>query len=88
MSRTSDGFQIAEADLQLRGPGDFFGQRQHGLPPLRVADLSHDTKLLEEVQTCAKEILRQDPELKQPEHRGLRLEVLRLFQRNGENGRN
>lgn len=88
MSRTSDGFQIAEADLQLRGPGDFFGQRQHGLPPLRVADLSHDTKLLEEVQTCAKEILQQDPELKQPEHRGLRLEVLRLFQRNGENGRN
>ena len=44
MSRTNDGFQIAEADLQLRGPGDFFGQRQHGLPPLQIADLSHDRR--------------------------------------------
>ena len=54
MSRTNDGFQIAEADLQLRGPGDFFGQRQHGLPPLQIADLSHDTQLLHEVRGTAK----------------------------------
>ena len=88
MSRTNDGFQIAEADLQLRGPGDFFGQRQHGLPPLQIADLSHDTQLLHEVQETAKKILEKDADLSAPEHGALRLEVLRLFRRNGENGRN
>lgn len=88
MSRTTDGFQIAEADLELRGPGDFFGERQHGLPPLQIADLSHDTKLLHEVQETAKALLQEDPSLSKPEHRALRLEVLRLFQRSGENGRN
>ena len=88
MSRTSDGFQIAEADLELRGPGDFFGQRQHGLPPLQIADLSHDTQLLHEVQETAKKILEQDPDLSAPAHGALRLEVLRLFRRSGENGRN
>lgn len=86
MSRTSDGFQIAEADLELRGPGDFFGQRQHGLPPLQIADLSHDTQLLHEVQETAKKILEQDPDLSAPAHGALRLEVLRLFRRSGEMG--
>ena len=85
---TADGFQIAEADLQLRGPGDFFGQRQHGLPPLQIADLSHDTQLLHEVQETAKKILEKDADLSAPEHGALRLEVLRLFRRSGENGRN
>ncbi len=88
MSRTNDGFQIAEADLKLRGPGDFFGQRQHGLPPLQIADLSHDTELLHEVQETAKKILAEDPLLSAPEHGALGLEVMRLFQRSGENGRN
>ena len=88
MSRTNDGFQIAEADLQLRGPGDFFGQRQHGLPPLQIADLSHDTQLLHEVQETAKKILEKDADLSAPEHGALRLEVLRLCRRSGENGRN
>lgn len=88
MSRTTDGFEIAEADLRLRGPGDFFGQRQHGLPPLRIADLTQDTALLHEVQQAAREILKQDASLSQPKHRGLYLEVLRLFQRSSENGRN
>lgn len=88
MSRTNDGFQIAEADLKLRGPGDFFGQRQHGLPPLQIADLSHDTELLHEVQETAKKILAEDPMLSAPEHGALGLEVMRLFQRSGENGRN
>ncbi len=88
MSRTNDGFQIAEADLELRGPGDFFGNMQHGLPPLQVADLSHDTRLLQEVQETAKNLLQEDPTLSKPEHHGLKVEVLRLFQRTGENGRN
>ena len=88
MSRTNDGFQIAEADLQLRGPGDFFGERQHGLPPLQIADLSHDTQLLHEVQETAQALLQEDPDLSKPEHSALRLEVLRLFNRSSENGRN
>ncbi len=88
MSRTNDGFQIAEADLQLRGPGDFFGERQHGLPPLQIANLTHDTKLLHEVQTTAQTLLQTDPRLSLPENHALKLEVLRLFHRSGENGRN
>ena len=88
MSRTADGFRIAEADLQLRGAGDFFGQRQHGLPPLKVADLTQDTRLLQEVQQTARELLAKDPDLSLPENRALHLEVLRLFARSGENGRN
>ena len=88
MTETSDGFRIAEADLKLRGPGDFFGQRQHGLPPLKLADMTQDMALLEETQTAAKELLRQDPDLSKPEHHALRLEVLRLFARGGENNMN
>ena len=88
MSRTTDGFAIAEADLQLRGPGDFFGEKQHGLPPLKIADLSHDTQLLHEVQETAKKILKKDPALQQKENRGLYIEVMRLFQQENENGRN
>ena len=64
MAQTGDGFKIAEEDLRLRGPGDFFGQRQHGLPALKVADLSCDMSLLHEAQQAAEELLRQDPELR------------------------
>ena len=60
----SDGFKIAEEDLRLRGPGDFFGQRQHGLPGLKIADIGCDTQLLREAQEAAENLLRQDPELK------------------------
>ena len=63
MTRTSDGFQIAEEDLRLRGPGDFFGQRQHGLPGLKVADLGCDTQLLQEARQAAEQLLAEDPEL-------------------------
>lgn len=63
MTKTADGFKIAEEDLRLRGPGDFFGQRQHGLPGLRVADIGCDTQLLKEAQTAAEALLEQDPEL-------------------------
>jgi len=64
MTTTSDGFKIAEEDLRLRGPGDFFGQRQHGLPGLRIADIGCDASLLREAQTAAEELLAADPELK------------------------
>lgn len=65
MTKTSDGFQIAEEDLRLRGPGDFFGARQHGLPTLKVADLKCDMLLLREAQDAAAELLRADPDLTQ-----------------------
>ena len=64
MTQTSDGFKIAEEDLRLRGPGDFFGQRQHGLPGLRVADIGCDAQLLREAQAAADALLERDPELK------------------------
>ena len=81
---TNDGFQIAEQDLELRGPGDFFGSRQHGLPQLQVADLAGDTRLLYEAKTAAEELLREDPELERPEHRPVRERVKRLFEANAD----
>ena len=63
LTRTTDGFRIAEEDLKLRGPGDFFGQRQHGLPGLKVADLGCDTHLLQEAQEAADALLERDPDL-------------------------
>ena len=79
MTGTTDGFKIAEEDLKLRGPGDFFGARQHGLPQLRVADLAGDMRLLREAQDAAKEVLEDDPELTKPEHRPVLDRVKRLF---------
>ena len=63
MTKTADGFKIAEEDLRLRGPGDFFGQRQHGLPGLRIADIGCDTLLLREAQEAAETLLANDPDL-------------------------
>lgn len=63
MTQTNDGFKIAEEDLRLRGPGDFFGLRQHGLPGLRVADLGCDAALLQEAQSAAAALLAEDAEL-------------------------
>ncbi|WP_444644485.1 ATP-dependent DNA helicase RecG [Caproiciproducens sp. R1] len=80
MCATNDGFQIAEQDLKLRGPGDFFGHRQHGLPELKIADMVHDMDLLKEAQSVAREILSMDAELESPQHRGLRAEVKQLFE--------
>lgn len=67
MAETNDGFVLAEKDLELRGPGDFMGVRQHGLPELRLAQLS-DRSTLELARQEAMRIYRQDPELRQPEH--------------------
>lgn len=63
MTQTGDGFKIAEEDLRLRGPGDFFGRRQHGLPALKIADLTCDMALLKEAQGAALELLEKDPAL-------------------------
>ena len=80
LTQTNDGFRIAEEDLKLRGPGDFFGERQHGLPALRVADLETDTRVLKEAQDAAAEVLTDDPDLTEPEHRPLLEKVRRLFE--------
>jgi ATP-dependent DNA helicase RecG len=72
MERTSDGFKIAEEDLRIRGPGEFFGTRQSGLPPLRVADPIRDIALLEEARREAFRIVGEDPSLRSPENRALR----------------
>mgnify|MGYP000881315029 CR=1 FL=1 len=83
MCRTNDGFRIADEDLRLRGPGDFFGYRQHGLPVLKIASMSEDLGVLQQAQAAAKEILRGDPSLARPEHRSLRAEVRQLFATRG-----
>ena len=79
LTETTDGFKIAEEDLKLRGPGDFFGARQHGLPALRVANLNTDTRVLKEAQEAAAGLLAEDPDLSRPEHRPLLERVRRLF---------
>ncbi len=81
---TNDGFQIAEEDLRLRGPGDFFGKRQHGLPQLKVADFAADMELLKEARAAAEELMAADPKLEQPAHRPLRRKVRELFEENAE----
>ena len=79
MAKTNDGFKISEEDLRLRGPGDFFGSRQHGLPAMHVADLCSDMNVLQTAQTAAQELLAQDPELELQEHAALKAAVERLF---------
>lgn len=79
MTKTNDGFEISREDLALRGPGDFFGQRQHGLPALKIADLSCDMALLDEAQQAAKGWMAQDPELEKPESGALRTRIETLF---------
>ena len=79
MTKTNDGFEISREDLALRGPGDFFGQRQHGLPALKIADLSCDMALLDEAQQAAKNWMAQDPELEKPESGALRARIETLF---------
>ncbi len=88
MCETTDGFKIADADLQLRGPGDFFGDRQHGLPELKIADLLNDMSALSDAQATARALHDTDPTLALPQHRLLREAVTALFSRLGEQGMN
>lgn len=82
MTQTNDGFKISEEDLKLRGPGDFFGSRQHGLPSMHIADLCSDMNVLQTAQTAAQELLNEDPELIAPEHARLKDAVSKLFELN------
>ena len=79
MVATTDGFALAEVDLQLRGPGDFFGTRQHGLPSLKVANLTEELDLLHEARDDALALLDADPLLHEPNHHTLREELLRRY---------
>ena len=83
LCKTNDGFEVARADLAQRGPGDFFGRRQHGLPALHVADLASDLALMQQAREEAEQILASDPRLEgYPE---LRARVRRMFEaRNDE----
>ena len=76
MTRTTDGFEIAEEDLAIRGPGEFFGTRQAGMPDLKVANLVKDAKLLEIAREEAFQVAADDPALVKPEHQMLK-QILR-----------
>lgn len=88
METTTDGFKIADEDLKLRGPGEFFGSRQHGLPEMKIADMLEDRSTLEETQRAAKEIMARDPDLSSPESTALKNEIQRLFDAVGSAGMN
>jgi ATP-dependent DNA helicase RecG len=79
MTRTSDGFEIAEMDLKLRGPGEFFGTRQHGLPEFKLADITSELELLATAKEDALALLKKDPRLIAPELRDLREALLQRF---------
>lgn len=79
LSKIHDGFKISEEDLKLRGPGDFFGSRQHGLPVMKIADMSADLETLKQAQKAAQKVTSSDPMLNAPENRGLKQLSLMLF---------
>src|SRR5438128_7041102 len=79
MEETTDGFRIAEEDLELRGPGEFLGTRQSGLPDFAVAELARDQKILAEARDEAFELVQRDPELSSADNRVLRDELLKRW---------
>jgi ATP-dependent DNA helicase RecG len=83
IERTQDGFELAEVDLEMRGPGEFFGTRQSGVPPLKMAKLS-DRRILEEARQTAREIADRDPELVEPDHRLLARKLSEFWQGRGD----
>ncbi len=82
LCHNSDGFKVAKYDLETRGPGDFFGSRQHGLPTLRIADLASDTRELHAAQKEALKLLESDPKLDKEENKELANAVQNLFEKN------
>ena len=84
MCLTNDGFKIADEDLKMRGPGDFFGERQHGLPQLSIADFA-DTKSLELSQKIADYIMFTYKDIRSDELRPLKAEIVKLFEQGGHN---
>lgn len=79
MQKSSDGFVISEKDLELRGPGEFFGTKQHGIPEFKVANLITDVKILKEAQVVANNILSSDPELLKEENQKIKQKIDKLF---------
>ena len=82
LSKKHDGFEISQEDLRLRGPGDFFGSRQHGLPKMKIADMSQDMEVLVKAQAAAKKLLDDDSALEAPSNKWLKELVERLFEQN------
>lgn len=76
LAKTTDGFELAEIDFELRGPGDLFGSRQHGLPPLRIANLIRDAEVVGQARTDAQSLLLHDPQLAAPDYAKLKKMVL------------
>ena len=79
MEETNDGFKISEKDLEIRGPGEFFGTRQHGIPELKVANIFKHIKILKLAQEESKFILKQDRNLEKSEHILLKQEIVEKF---------
>ena len=79
MARSNDGFEIAEYDLRLRGPGELFSTRQHGLPDLKIANIIDDYELLVYARKNAFELVSNDPMLTRPEHKNIRKALLDKF---------
>ncbi|MBQ2891051.1 MAG: DNA helicase RecG, partial [Clostridia bacterium] len=86
MKETNDGFKISEKDLILRGPGEFFGVRQHGLPELKIANLSEDMEILKMAGMAAEEILARDKELSLSENQNLKKRVMKRYEEVGGKG--
>jgi ATP-dependent DNA helicase RecG len=85
IKNTFDGFKIADADLELRGPGDFLGKRQHGLPDMRIADLFADRDIMHLAGMEVIKLLEEDPRLKSPENAALREEIVLLYKKLNSN---
>lgn len=79
MQKYSSGFKVAEEDLDLRGPGEFFGTAQHGLLDLKAGNILKDFDLIESAKAVASDIINEDPELKDPVHSKLKAEVIRQY---------
>ena len=79
MEKTNDGFLISEKDLEIRGPGEFFGIRQHGLPELKISQFPRDMEILKAAQSTSLEIIEKDPELELDEHKGIKAKVKDMF---------
>ena len=85
MCKTNNGFTIADRDLELRGPGEFFGSRQHGLPEMKIASFTENMDTVRQTHTAAKKILADDPTLSKPENAGLKQAIKTLLIKQAEN---